>query len=161
MEREEPTRENIAGEQPVTDKQQAPVADSEPRPEAPVPADERKGLCQSDPHPEPLPHSSLSALVIEAQVIDALETVFDPEIPVNIYELGLIYDVKVSETGYVDITMTLTAPGCPAAQTLPVEVEQKVRDVPGVVDAKVEITFDPPWSMERMSDAARLQLGFM
>jgi FeS assembly SUF system protein len=121
-----------------------------------------KGFCQDEhPHaPVVVPHS-LNALVIEAQVIDALETVFDPEIPVNIYELGLIYDVKVSDDGAVLVTMTLTAPSCPAAQTLPVEVEQKVRAIPGVTDSKVEITFDPPWSMEKMSDAARLHLGFM
>jgi FeS assembly SUF system protein len=122
--------------------------------ENPAPAD------AAVPEPVVVPQS-LNALVIEAQVIDALETVFDPEIPVNIYELGLIYDVKVAEDGGVGITMTLTAPSCPAAQTLPVEVEQKIRAIPGVTDAKVDITFDPPWSMERMSDAARLQLGFM
>ena len=125
---------------------------------APEPAG---GLCQSE-HPAPVvvPHS-LNALVIEAQVVDALETVFDPEIPVNIYELGLIYGVKVSDEGAVVVTMTLTAPSCPAAQTLPVEVDQKVRAIPGVSDVKVDITFDPPWSMDKMSDAARLQLGFM
>lgn len=124
--------------------------------------EQAKGLCQEEhPHaPVIVPHS-LNALVIEAQVIDALESVFDPEIPVNIYELGLIYDVKVADDGAVVVIMTLTAPSCPAAQSLPVEVEQKVKAIPGVTSAKVEITFDPPWSMDKMSDAARLQLGFM
>ena len=105
--------------------------------------------------------SALSALVIEAQVVDQLETVFDPEIPVNIYELGLIYGVDVSEDGFVTITMTLTAPSCPAAQTIPAEIEQKIRAIDGVTDVKIDITFDPPWEMSKMSDAARLQLGFM
>lgn len=105
--------------------------------------------------------SGLSALIIEAQVIDTLETVFDPEIPVNIYELGLIYGVDVDPSGYVTITMTLTAPSCPAAQSIPAEIEQKIRAIDGVVDVKIDITFDPPWEMSKMSDAARLQLGFM
>jgi FeS assembly SUF system protein len=138
------TDENEKTDQHDTPAEETPQTQPEQRPAAVVP-----------------PGSALNALVIEAQVIDALESVYDPEIPVNIYELGLIYDVKVSEDGNVDVTMTLTAPGCPAAQTLPVEVEQKVRAIPGVTDVKVEITFDPPWEMSKMSDAARLQLGFM
>ena len=99
------------------------------------------------------------APVIEAEVIGALCSIYDPEIPVNIYELGLIYDVKVNPGGAVSIRMTLTAPGCPSAQALPLEVETRVRAVPGVTDAKVEVVWDPPWSADRMSDAARLQLG--
>jgi FeS assembly SUF system protein len=99
--------------------------------------------------------------VIEREVIAALQTVYDPEIPVNIYELGLIYGVTVSPEGAVHVRMTLTAPNCPAAQDLPVEVEQKVRGVPGVTDARVEIVFDPPWDSCRMSEAARLQLGLL
>lgn len=96
---------------------------------------------------------------IRPQVIEALKTVFDPEIPVNIYEMGLVYDVLVDASGAVGIRMTLTAPACPAAQSLPVEVRDKARAVPGVTDAKVEIVWDPPWTKERMSDAAKLQLG--
>ncbi len=99
--------------------------------------------------------------LIEREVIAALQTVYDPEIPVNIYELGLIYEVTVSPEGAVHVRMTLTAPNCPAAQDLPVEVEQKVRGVPGVTDARVEIVFDPPWDSCRMSEAARLQLGLL
>jgi FeS assembly SUF system protein len=92
-------------------------------------------------------------------VLDALSTVYDPEIPVNIKELGLIYDVLVDKDARVGIRMTLTAPACPAAQSLPVEVKQKAAAVPGVSSAKVEIVWDPPWDKDRMSDAAKLQLG--
>ncbi len=98
---------------------------------------------------------------IEAQVIGALRTCFDPEIPVNIYELGLVYDVKVDPSGHVGIRMTLTSPLCPVAASLPVEVEDKLRVLPGVSSAKVEITWDPPWDPSRMSEAAKLQLGML
>ncbi len=98
---------------------------------------------------------------IEREVVAALRTCYDPEIPVDIYELGLIYGVTVSPQGAVHVRMTLTAAGCPAAQELPAEVEQKVRGVPGVTDAHVEVVFDPPWDPSRMSDAARLKLGLM
>lgn len=96
---------------------------------------------------------------IRPLVLDALSTVFDPEIPVNIRELGLIYDVLVDKDGRVGVRMTLTAPACPAAQSLPVEVQQKAAAVPGVSEAKVEIVWDPPWGKEMMSEAAKLQLG--
>ncbi len=98
---------------------------------------------------------------IESQVVDALRTCYDPEIPVDIYELGLVYGVTASPTGAVEIRMTLTSPACPVAGELPVEVERKVRAIPGVTDAKVEIVFDPPWDPSRMSEAARLQLGVL
>src|SRR5688572_8220861 len=96
---------------------------------------------------------------IAPKVIEALKTVYDPEIPVNIYELGLIYDVLVDANAQVGVRMTLTAPACPAAQSLPVEVKEKSASVPGVAGSKVEVVWDPPWSKERMSDAAKLQLG--
>jgi FeS assembly SUF system protein len=95
----------------------------------------------------------------EKRVIDALRTCFDPEIPVNVYDLGLIYGIVVDPAGSVAIRMTLTAPNCPAAQDLPAQVEAKVAAVPGVTAARVEVVFDPPWSSCMMSDAARLQLG--
>ncbi|MEW6321051.1 MAG: SUF system Fe-S cluster assembly protein [Acidobacteriota bacterium] len=98
---------------------------------------------------------------LRPQVVEALRTVFDPEIPVNIYELGLIYDVLVDAQARVGIRMTLTAPACPAAQTLPPEVRDKARAVAGVRDAKVEIVWDPPWTRDRMSEVAKLQLGMM
>ena len=97
---------------------------------------------------------------IEEKVIAALGTCFDPEIPVNIYELGLVYDVKVAPDGQVRVLMTLTSPACPAAASLPGEVQAKARAVPGVRDAQVELVWDPPWTPERMSEAAKLQLGF-
>lgn len=96
---------------------------------------------------------------LEADVIAALKTIFDPEIPVNIYDLGLIYQLKIDKDGRVDIEMTLTAPACPAAQSFPAVVEERVRAVPGVTEAHVEIVWEPPWDKRRMSELARLELG--
>ncbi len=98
---------------------------------------------------------------IEKLVVDTLQTVYDPEIPVNIYELGLIYGVTVDPAGAVVVRMTLTAPACPAAQTLPAEVAERVRAIPGVTAAKVDVVFEPPWCSDRMSEAAKLQLGLL
>jgi FeS assembly SUF system protein len=92
-------------------------------------------------------------------VIAALKTIFDPEIPVNIYDLGLIYDVTVNQSHEIHIQMTLTSPGCPVAQTFPGTVEQSVNQVEGVVDCTVELVWEPPWTQERMSEVARLELG--
>lgn len=97
---------------------------------------------------------------IEQLAIEQIKTVFDPEIPVNIWELGLIYGVEVSPEGQVTVKMTLTSPMCPSAQELPLEVEQKVRSVDGVTDAKVDIVWEPMWTKDMMSDVARLKLGF-
>ena len=96
---------------------------------------------------------------LKDQVVAAMRKVYDPEMPVNIYELGLIYGVDVSDEGQVAIRMTLTAPNCPVAGTLPGDVERAVRAVPGVTDVKLELTFDPPWTKDRMSEAAKLALG--
>jgi FeS assembly SUF system protein len=98
---------------------------------------------------------------LRERVIEALRSVYDPEIPVNIYDLGLIYRVEVDEVAMVRIDMTLTAPGCPVAQTFPGMVENTVRCVPGVSDAAVELVWDPPWTMDNMSEAAKLQLGLL
>jgi len=92
-------------------------------------------------------------------VVEVLKTVYDPEIPVDIYELGLVYDVNVEESGAVAIRMTLTSPMCPVAESLPPEVEEKVRGVPGVTDVKIDLVWEPPWSPSLMSEAARLELG--
>ena len=97
--------------------------------------------------------------VSPANIIAALKTVYDPEMPVNIYELGLIYGLTVGPAGEVEIHMTLTAPNCPVAGTLPGDVERAVQAVPGVTTVKLELTFDPPWSKDRMSEAAKLALG--
>ncbi len=96
----------------------------------------------------------------ESAVVQALSTVYDPEIPVDIYELGLIYDVSVGDDGQIDVTMTLTSPGCPVAEEMPAMVETAVRQVPGVTGVDVEITWDPPWTPDMMSEAAKLELGF-
>ena len=99
--------------------------------------------------------------VIGEKIIKAIKTIFDPEIPVDIYELGLIYDIMVNENFDVKILMTLTTPNCPVAETLPVDVEEKVKTVQGVKDVEVEITFEPPWSQDLMSDEAKLELGIL
>jgi FeS assembly SUF system protein len=98
---------------------------------------------------------------LKEKVIEKLQTIFDPEIPVNIYELGLIYEVDIMPINNVQIVMTLTAPSCPAAQTIPVEVDQKVREVEGVNDVYVTVTWDPPWNRSMMSEAAQLELGML
>jgi len=95
------------------------------------------------------------------KIVGVLKTIFDPEIPVDIYELGLIYDVFVNEDADVKILMTLTTPNCPVAETLPREVEEKVKSLDEVKDAEVEITFDPPWSKDLMSEEAKLELGML
>jgi len=99
--------------------------------------------------------------IMGEKIIKVIKTIFDPEIPVDIYELGLIYDIMINEDFDVKIIMTLTTPNCPVAETLPVDVEDKVKTVPGVKSAKVEITFEPPWSQELMSDEAKLELGML
>ena len=96
---------------------------------------------------------------LKPAIIAAISTVFDPEIPVNIFELGLIYEVAVDASGTALVTMTLTSPGCPAAQSLPSEVSSKVKGVAGVADAKVDVVWEPGWTKDRMSEAAKLQLG--
>jgi FeS assembly SUF system protein len=98
---------------------------------------------------------------IEERVIDVIRTIYDPEIPVDIYELGLIYEVKVNDDAHADVLMTLTSPSCPVAESMPLEVEEKIRGVKGVGSGKVELTFDPPWDKDMMSEAALLELGFM
>jgi len=101
----------------------------------------------------------VKTLTMQPQIVEVLSTIFDPEIPVNIVELGLVYEIAVDFENVVAIRMTLTAPGCPAAQSLPVEVVDKLKQLPGITDAHVEIVWDPPWNKDRMSDAAKLQLG--
>jgi FeS assembly SUF system protein len=96
---------------------------------------------------------------LKEDVIEMLQTIYDPEIPVNIYELGLIYEIEISESCVVDIKMTLTAPGCPVAQSFPGDIEAKVGTVPGVAECHVELVWEPMWTKDMMSEAAQLQLG--
>jgi FeS assembly SUF system protein len=108
----------------------------------------------------PTPEAADAAPVpLQDRIADVIRTCYDPEIPVNIYELGLVYGIDVSETNAVTIRMTLTSPACPAAGSLPPEVERKVRGLADVTDVKVQVVWDPPWTPDRMSEAARLQLG--
>jgi FeS assembly SUF system protein len=97
--------------------------------------------------------------VVEAQVLEALRTCYDPEIPVNIYELGLIYNIAIEDDGEVEIKMTLTSPHCPAIQSLPAEIEDKIRAIKGVTNVFIKLVWDPPWHPGRMSEAAKLELG--
>ncbi len=99
--------------------------------------------------------------VLKQKVIECLQTIYDPEIPVNIYELGLIYQVDVLPVNNVQIVMTLTSPACPAAQSIPVEVDQKVRQIEGINDVHVSVTWTPPWNKSMMSEAAQLELGML
>ena len=98
---------------------------------------------------------------LERTSIEVLKTIFDPEIPVDIYELGLIYEVKYTDEGFINIDMTLTSPSCPVAESMPAEVEEKVAGIEGVSGAKVNITFEPPWTQDMMSEEAKLELGFL
>ena len=108
--------------------------------------------------------NQVSALVIpdlREKVLEAIKTVYDPEIPVDIFELGLIYEINIYPVNNVYVQMTLTSPSCPSAEAIPGEVEQKIKAIEGVNDVKVEITFDPPYSQDMMSEAAKLELGFL
>ncbi len=129
---------------------EVPVYQPPPAPEAPASTPPQTAGMTNDP--------DRSAALTPA-IVKALQTVFDPEIPVNIYEMGLIYDIIVDASSAVGIRMTLTAPACPAAQILPEQVRTSVAAVPGVTDAKVDVVWEPPWDRDRMSEAAKLQLG--
>lgn len=108
---------------------------------------------------KPVEADPVRRLELTPKIVEQLSTVYDPEIPVNIYELGLIYDIAVEADGLAVISMTLTAPGCPAAVTLPAEVQGKVKSIDGVNDARVDLVWEPPWTKDRMTEAAKLQLG--
>ncbi|RPI48229.1 MAG: DUF59 domain-containing protein [Acidobacteria bacterium] len=129
-----------------------PLADA-PAPQAPDPEPESPAASATFT-PDPL-----NTLKFQPLLVEAVSKVFDPEIPVNIYELGLVYDLHVDNANNVQVRMTLTAPACPAAQTIPIEVERRVREVPGVNDVQVAVVWDPPWTRDKMSDMAKLTLG--
>lgn len=117
-----------------------------------------------DDSAEPSPASPMNPIqrsVIHQEVVEAIRTVYDPEIPVNVYDLGLIYDIVVQDDASVDILMTLTSPMCPVAEILPGQVESAARQAPGVTDVRVELTWDPPFSIEMMSEDVKLMMGFL
>ncbi|MGH9750115.1 MAG: SUF system Fe-S cluster assembly protein [Candidatus Polarisedimenticolia bacterium] len=124
--------------------------EKDPSPAVPAAGASDAGAAGFEPRPD-----------LREKVIEVLQSCYDPEIPVNIYELGLVYGVEVGDEGKVAVTMTLTSPACPVAGSLPIEVEAKVRALEGVTDARVEVVWDPPWTPERMSDLAKLQLNMM
>lgn len=103
----------------------------------------------------------INKINLEIKIIETLQTVFDPELPANIYDLGLVYSIDIKDDGYVNITMTLTAPGCPVAGDIIAEVDQKVRAIEDVKDVNVMLTFDPPWNKDMMNEIARLEMGMM
>jgi FeS assembly SUF system protein len=131
--------------------------------EGPGPNENREPAGESfqPAHSRPLPALDPATLTLYSQVIETLRACYDPEIPVNIYELGLVYDVSVTPQGEVAIRMTLTSPACPVAGSLPGDVEARVRAIPGVTSARVDVTWEPPWGPDKMTDAARLQLNMM
>ena len=98
---------------------------------------------------------------LEQKIVSVLETIYDPEIPVNIYELGLVYNIKINDNSDVDITMTLTSPACPVAESLPGEVRQKVKSIEDVNDVNINLVWEPPWNKDMMSEEAKLNLGFL
>jgi FeS assembly SUF system protein len=133
-------------------EQEVPV-DITPEPQAPQPR------AESPEGAAPVAAAAADPSEVENNIVEALKTVFDPEIPVNIYELGLIYDIDIQADGAVQVKMTLTSPGCPVAGSLPGEVQSKVEGVPGVTSADIELVWDPSWNPSMMSEAARLELG--
>lgn len=131
-------------------------------PKAPPPAPSAMETGPNASHVNRVENSGLAALSqnpLEAKVVQALRSVYDPEIPVNIYDLGLVYDIQLTPENQVHVKMTLTAPGCPVAGTLPPEVERRIEEIPEVQSARVELVWDPIWSREMMSEVARLELG--
>lgn len=113
------------------------------------------------PSEQPRKLNRIERTVLEGEVVEAIRQVYDPEIPVNVYDLGLIYELAVDESAHVDIVMTLTSPMCPVAETLPGEVEWAARNAPGVRSVKLELTWDPPFSIDRMSEDVKLMLGLI
>lgn len=113
------------------------------------------------PATDPAPAKPLDRAQVESNVIAALRTIYDPEIPVNIYDLGLVYGLDVEADGKVDVRMTLTTPGCPVAASFPTTVEQRLYEVPGVNDVRVELVWEPPWTMDRLSEDTKLSLGLL
>ena len=120
--------------------------------------DNMEGFAIDNPNKPKVPSNNTE---LEEMIVEALKTVYDPEIPVNVYDLGLIYNVDINEGFLATITMTLTTPNCPAAESLPAEIEQKVKSVPTVKDVKIDLTWEPPWDKNKISEAARLELGLL
>jgi FeS assembly SUF system protein len=132
-----------------------------PLDDAPEPSPQPATEGAAAPAAEALTRDPINTLKFRPLIEEAISRVYDPEIPVNIYELGLIYDIDVDTAGNTYIRMTLTAPACPSAQQIPLDVERRVREVAGLNDVKVEVVWDPPWTRDRMSDAAKLSLGML
>jgi FeS assembly SUF system protein len=130
-----------------------------PLADAPAPTETPEPESAAPPAETAFTPDPLKTLTLQPALVEAVSKVFDPEIPVNIYELGLIYNLDVDSNNNVHVRMTLTAPACPAAQTIPIDVERRVREIPGINDVKVAVVWDPPWTRDKMSEAAKLTLG--
>ena len=149
------TDQHAAQNQPPVD-----AAITEPTPAAPPPSAEQSSPdAPSSDAPPASPVQNIQNQALEASIIEALRTVFDPEIPINIYDMGLIYNIAIDADNKVDIRMTLTSPMCPVAGSLPPEAANKVKTVEGVTDATVDLVWDPPWTPDKMSEAAKLELN--
>ena len=145
---------------PPPDKERDSLPSKEsPSPEATIDTSALTAPSTASSEPAEIETDPEKTLELKPKILEQLATVFDPEIPVNIYELGLIYDIIVDVNGLAVIKMTLTAPNCPAAVTLPAEVQGKVKSIEGVTNSRVDLVWEPPWDKDRMTDAAKLQLG--
>ncbi|MCM3878963.1 MAG: SUF system Fe-S cluster assembly protein [Vicinamibacterales bacterium] len=144
----------LSKDEPLNDRI-IPLAD------VPAPSQPLSAAPASEAPSAPFSRDPLNTLKFTPQIVEALALVYDPEIPVNIYELGLIYDIDVDAEANVHVRMTLTAPACPSAQAIPLDAERRIREVEGLKDVKVEVVWDPPWTKDRMSDAAKLALGML
>src|SRR6185436_8629042 len=145
----------LSNDEPVQDRI-IPLAD------VPAPGAQPAPAASAAPaDPSGFTRDPLNTLKFRPQIVDALAKVYDPEIPVNIYELGLVYDIDVDSAANVRIRMTLTSPACPSAQTIPIDVNRRVREITGIGDVNVEVVWDPTWTKDRMSEAAKLALGML
>jgi FeS assembly SUF system protein len=142
-----------------TSAQEIPLIDGKHNVQAPVPPKEDESKKTTVPNEKPTEPIDIDA--VEKEIIKSFKTVYDPEIPVDIYELGLIYEIKIESDGNTYVKMTLTSPNCPVAGILPGQVESAARGVEGVYDVKLDLVFDPPWGPDRMSEAAKLELGML
>jgi FeS assembly SUF system protein len=150
VESEKPEEENKSAADSELSAAEAPGESGSAQGDAATPAAQTQSVEPAGP---------VNVEQVEQEIIQVLKTVYDPEIPVNIYELGLIYNVAIAESGDVDVKMTLTSPACPVAGSLPPEVQYKIQEIPGTREVRVDLVWDPPWNMSMMTEAARLQLG--
>lgn len=155
----QPSQGSVGNSPDISERSASPVPDS-PVPDIDTSALTAPSAAPSGDQPAIGPADPVQTAALQGKIVEALKTVYDPEIPVDIYELGLIYDIAVDADRRAKVKMTLTSPACPSAQQIPSEVRYKVKALPEIADVAVEIVWEPPWDKDRMSEAAKLQLGF-